>query len=83
MDNKFTLKLKTKVTLELKHEDYKKILDIIKPIDDKLYKKILKSRDDNYVPKKINEREHYEYHEDEPEPEFEISIDSDGFWSIR
>lgn len=75
--------MENKITLELKQKDYEKILDIIKRIDDKLYKKILIARDDDYVPKKINKIEYYEFHEDEPEPEFEVSIDSDGFWSLR
>ena len=60
------------ITLELKKKDY-----------DKLYKSILKSRDDDYIPKKNNKIEYYEFHEDESEPEFEVSIDSDGFWSIK
>jgi len=72
-----------KITLELKKKDYDKLLDIIKRIDDKLYKSILKSRDDDYIPKKNNKIEYYEFHEDESEPEFEVSIDSDGFWSIK
>ena len=75
--------MENKITLELKQKNYEKILDIIKRIDDKLYKSILKSRDDDFFPKKINKTEHYEFHEDEPEPEFEVAIDSDGFWSIR
>ena len=72
-----------KITLELKKEDYKKILDIIKPIDDKLYKKILIARDDDFKPKPINKIDYYEFHEDEPEPEFEVSVDSEGFWSLK
>ena len=72
-----------KITLELKQKDYEKILDIIRQVDDKLYKKILIARDDDYVPKTINKIDYYEFHEDEPEPEFEVSIDSDGFWSLR
>ena len=72
-----------KITLELKKKDHDKLLDIIKRIDDKLYKSILKSRDDDYIPKPNNKIEYYEFHEDEPEPEFEVSVDSHGFWSLR
>ena len=39
------------ITLDLKSKDYEKILNIVKKEDEKLYQKILKSRDDNYVPK--------------------------------
>ena len=72
-----------KITVELKKEDYKKILHIIRQVDDKLYKKILIARDDDFNPKKIDKIDYYEFHEDEPEPEFEVSVDSEGFWSIR
>ena len=44
--------MKNKITLELKQKNYEKILDIIRRVDDKLYKKILIARDDDYVPKK-------------------------------
>ena len=74
-----------KITLELKKEDYKKILHIIRQVDDKLYKKILIARDDDYVAHRvpINKIDYYEFHEDEPEPEFEVSVDSEGFWSLK
>jgi flagellar basal body P-ring protein FlgI len=74
-----------KITLELKQKDYEKILDIIRQVDDKLYKKILIARDDDYVPHRvpINKIDYYEFHEDEPEPEFEVSVDSAGFWMIK
>ena len=72
-----------KITLELKQNDYEKILDIIRQVDDKLYKKILIARDDDYVPKPIYKIDYYEFHEDEPEPEFEVSVDSEGFWSLK
>ena len=71
------------ITLDLKSKDYEKILNIVKKEDEELYKKILKCRDDNYVPKN---KEYFEYYEDYSSGEEEdVSAvkTKDGFWELR
>ena len=71
------------ITLDLKSKDYEKILNIVKKNDDELYKKILKCRDDNYIPKT---KEYFEYYEDYSSGEEEDVVPvkgKDGFWELR
>ena len=71
------------ITLDLKSKDYQKILNILKENDDQLYKKILKCRDDNYIPKT---KEYFEYYEDYSSGEEEDVVpvkDKDGFWELK
>lgn len=71
------------ITLDLKSKDYEKLLDIIKEHDDELYKKILKSRDDDYIPKN---KEYFEYYEDYSSGEEEDVVPvkgKDGFWELK
>tara|TARA_R100000805_G_C3606119_1_gene106579 strand:- start:1062 stop:1289 length:228 start_codon:yes stop_codon:yes gene_type:complete len=71
------------ITLDLKSNDYDKILNIVKKHDDELYKKILKCRDDNYIPKT---KEYFEYYEDYSSGEEEDVVPvktKDGFWELK
>lgn len=72
------------ITLELKKKDYEKLLSIIESLDDKLHKKILIARDDDFKPNSKKQKvEYYEYHDDGIDEELEVSVDEDGFFSLK
>ena len=80
--------IKTTITLDIDGDYLEEIISILaqhgRP---DLIGILRKSRDDDYKPVKKKIKEYYEYYEgdgeDEPYNHSDVSIDANGFWSLK